>query len=78
MSPVSRAGPNAATAIGFAVFIAHLVMLPIDGCASIGGGMWGYCSLRCSRSAPACILHNLARDRTWYSLPPGAGGQGQI
>jgi len=33
VSPVSRAGPNAATAIGFAVFIAHLVMLPIDGCS---------------------------------------------
>jgi len=33
VSPISRAGPNAAIAIGFAVFITHLFMLPIDGCS---------------------------------------------
>mmetsp|Transcript_73527 Transcript_73527/g.212970 ORF Transcript_73527/g.212970 Transcript_73527/m.212970 type:complete len:278 (-) Transcript_73527:402-1235(-) len=33
VSPLSRAGPNTAMAIGFAVFIAHIFLLPIDGCS---------------------------------------------
>jgi len=33
VSPLSRAGPNVASAIGFAVFIAHIFLLPIDGCS---------------------------------------------
>jgi len=33
VSSDSKAGPNACLAIGFAVFLAHLVLLPIDGCS---------------------------------------------
>jgi len=33
VSPKSTAGPNACIAIGFAVFLSHLVLLPIDGCS---------------------------------------------
>jgi len=33
VSPHSQAGPNACLAIGFAVFLSHLVLLPIDGCS---------------------------------------------
>merc|ERR1719401_140870 len=33
VSPKSQAGTNACIAIGFAVFLAHLVLLPIDGCS---------------------------------------------
>jgi len=33
VSTASGAGPNACLAIGFAVFLAHLLLLPIDGCS---------------------------------------------
>jgi len=33
VSPRSGAGANACVAIGFAVFLAHLMLLPIDGCS---------------------------------------------
>jgi len=33
LSPNTKAGPSAAIAIGFSVFLAHLFMLPIDGCS---------------------------------------------
>merc|ERR1712217_63175 len=33
VSPKSKAGANACIAIGFAVFLAHLILLPIDGCS---------------------------------------------
>lgn len=33
VSPASSAGPNAPIAIGFAVFLAHVLLLPIDGCS---------------------------------------------
>merc|ERR1711937_87944 len=33
VSSKSTAGPNACIAIGFAVFLAHLILLPIDGCS---------------------------------------------
>jgi glycerol uptake facilitator-like aquaporin len=33
VSKRSKVGQNACIAIGFAVFLAHLIMLPIDGCS---------------------------------------------
>mmetsp|Transcript_139017 Transcript_139017/g.443554 ORF Transcript_139017/g.443554 Transcript_139017/m.443554 type:complete len:235 (-) Transcript_139017:39-743(-) len=33
VSPLSKVGQNACIAIGFAVFLAHLLLLPIDGCS---------------------------------------------
>lgn len=33
ISPLSTVGQNACIAIGFAVFLAHLLLLPIDGCS---------------------------------------------
>lgn len=33
VSPLKSAGPNACIAIGFAVFLAHVMLLPLDGCS---------------------------------------------
>merc|ERR1719262_1086399 len=33
VSPLSTVGQNACIAIGFAVFLAHVLLLPIDGCS---------------------------------------------
>jgi len=33
VNPASGSGPNTCLAIGFAVFLAHLLLLPIDGCS---------------------------------------------
>lgn len=33
VSPLSSCGPNACLAIGFTVFLAHVLLLPIDGCS---------------------------------------------
>eukprot|EP00428_Durinskia_dybowskii_P005642 CAMPEP_0170304446 /NCGR_PEP_ID=MMETSP0116_2-20130129/52568_1 /TAXON_ID=400756 /ORGANISM="Durinskia baltica, Strain CSIRO CS-38" /LENGTH=284 /DNA_ID=CAMNT_0010556439 /DNA_START=18 /DNA_END=870 /DNA_ORIENTATION=- len=52
ISKKSQAGVNACLAIGFAVFLAHLVLLPIDGC-----------SINPTRSfGPAIVAHFLRRD----------------
>ena len=33
VSPVASCGKNACIAIGFAVFLAHVILLPVDGCS---------------------------------------------
>lgn len=47
VTPVSSSGKNACIAIGFSVFVAHLILLPIDGCSinptrSFGPAMISY------------------------------------
>jgi len=60
VSTKSKAGKNACIAIGFAVFLAHLILLPIDGCSinptrSFGPAIVGYIR-NCPGRVGGCLV----------------------
>lgn len=75
VSTKSTCGNNAAIAIGFAVFLCHIILLPIDGCSinparSIGPAVISYCRTCPSKSTPEKALADL-----WvFIVAPFLGG----
>jgi len=65
VSPLSDVGRNAPIAIGFAVLVAHLVLLPIDGCSINPTRSFGPMVLAQIRACPDEASANKARDDFW-------------
>lgn len=72
VSPRSTSGNNACIAIGFAVFIIHLLLLPIDGCSINPTRSMGPAFVSAMRKCPNTAPHGL-RDLWCFIVGPMLG-----
>ena len=63
MSAASSSGKNACIAIGFAVFLAHVILLPMDGCSINPTRSFGPAMVSAIRDCPGMAKGGL--EDTW-------------
>ena len=71
----SKAGAHAAIAIGFAVFLAHAVCIPLTGCSINPTRSFGPARLASPLFSPPPFL---SCDRSFSSPPPPSGGRERL
>lgn len=59
VSPAASCGKNACIAIGFAVFLAHVLLLPIDGCSINPTRSFGPALVSAIRNCPGRVTKGL-------------------
>lgn len=73
VSPKSTCGNNAIIAIGFSVFVAHMLLIPIDGCSINPARSFGPAVISYLRDCPNQSVNGL-KDMWVMTVGPLAGG----
>lgn len=75
VSPAASCGKNACIAIGFAVFLAHVLLLPIDGCSINPTRSFGPALVSAIRNCPGRVTKGLEERWAWKSWRSDVGGE---